>query len=85
MTVLINVLDGLSTEWVEGIGSILFAFQQHGARGKKEAACAWRWRSLSGAGDLVAMGTVGCQVAPTMFALFNPVTTSWSSTGATVV
>lgn len=36
VTVLTNAQDGLSIEWVEGIASTLFAFQQHGAPGKKE-------------------------------------------------
>ena len=34
VTVLTNAQDGLSTEWVEGIASILFAFQRPGAHGQ---------------------------------------------------
>ena len=81
VTVLTNAQDGLSTEWVEGIASILFAFQQHGAPGKKEAAWAGRWWSLWGASDLVPMGKVVCQVAPAMFVPFNAATTELVVTG----
>ena len=81
VTVLTNAQDGLSTEWVEGIASILFAFQQHGAPGKKEAAWAGRWWSLWGASDLVPMGKVVCQLAPAMFVPFNAATTELAVTG----
>lgn len=81
VTVLTNAQDGLSTEWVEGIASILFAFQQHGAPGKKEAAWAGRWWSLWGASDLVPMGKVVCQVVPAMFVPFNAATTELVVTG----
>ena len=81
VTVLTNAQDGLSTEWVEGIASILFAFQQHGAPGKKEAAWAGRWWSLWGASDLVPMGKVVCQVVRAMFVPFNAATTELVVTG----
>ena len=80
VTVLTNAQDGLSTEWVEGIASILGAFQQHGAPGTKEAAWAGRWWSLWGASDLVPMGKVVCQVAPAMFVPFNAATTELAVT-----
>ncbi|OGB08111.1 MAG: serine hydrolase [Burkholderiales bacterium RIFCSPHIGHO2_12_FULL_65_48] len=81
VTALTNAQDGLSTEWVDGIASILFAFQQHGAPAKKEAAWAGRWWSLWGATDLVPMGKLVCQVVPAMFVPFNAATTELAITG----
>ena len=81
LTVLTNAQDGMAYEWVDGVASILWAFQQHGAPGKKEAAWAGRWWSMWGASDLVPMGRVVCQVTPAMTTPFNGAQTELVVTG----
>jgi D-alanyl-D-alanine carboxypeptidase len=81
VTVLTNATDGLSYDWVDGIMSILSAFQRHGAPGKKEAAWNGRWWSMWGSNDLVPMGKVVCQVTPAMTVPFNDATTEFSISG----
>lgn len=81
VTVLTNAQDGMAHEWVDGIASVLSAFQQHGAPGRKEASWAGRWWSMWGAADLVPMGKVVCQVAPATPVPFNAATTELAITG----
>lgn len=66
VTVLCNANDGPAWLWVDGIMSIINAFKQHGAPGKREASWAGRWWNLWGASDLVPMGKVVCQVVPAL-------------------
>lgn len=81
ITVLCNALDGWSYAWVDGILSILSAFRQHGAPGRKQAAWNGRWWSMWGTTDLVAMGKVVCQVAPAMTVPFDSATTELQVSG----
>lgn len=81
VTVLTHAQDGLSWLWVDGILSILEAFQKHGAPGKREAAWAGRWWSMWGATDLVPMGRVVSAVVPAMFPPFDAATTECVPTG----
>ncbi|MBT2326032.1 beta-lactamase family protein [Variovorax paradoxus] len=81
VTVLCNAQDGGSYQWVDGIVSILSAFQRHGAPAKREAAWAGRWWSMWGASDLVPMGKVVCQVAPALSLPFDGATTEFRISG----
>ncbi|MEO7641376.1 MAG: serine hydrolase domain-containing protein, partial [Ramlibacter sp.] len=84
VTALSNAQDGMTWAWVDGIASILAAFQQHGAPGKREAQWSGRWWSLWGAVDLVPMGKTVCMVAPAMSPPFDPTTTECTVTGKDV-
>lgn len=81
VSVLTNAQDGLAYPWVDGIAGILFAFQQHGVPGRREASWAGRWWSIWGANDFVPMGRVVCQVAPAMPMPFHAATTELAVTG----
>lgn len=76
ITALCNAQDAPSYLWVDSIASILGAFQQHGAPGKREAQWGGRWWSIWGASDLVPMGKVVCQVAPALNPPFDGVATT---------
>ena len=81
ITVLCNSQDGWSYQWVDGIHSVLSAFQQHGAPARKHAAWSGRWWSMWGASDLVPMGKVVLQVAPAMSMPFDGTNTELSISG----
>lgn len=81
ITVLTHAQDGFAFDWVDGIASILAAFQQHGAPEKKLADWGGRWWTMWGASDLVPMGKVVCQVTPQMAVPFNAATTEFTVTG----
>ena len=84
ITVLCNAQDGLAYLWVDGIASILEAYQKHGAPGKREAAWAGRWWTMWGAVDLVPMGKLVFQVAPVMNPPFDAATSEGRVTGKDV-
>lgn len=84
ITVLCNAADGLSWLWVDGIASILEAFQKHGAPGQLEAAWTGRWWGLSQAVDLVPMGKIVAQVGPGLFPPFDAATSEGTVTGPDV-
>lgn len=71
LSVLCNAQDGMSYDWVDGIASILWAFRQYGAPGKRHADWDGRWWSMWGATDLVAMGDALRQVSPAMTRPFD--------------
>jgi D-alanyl-D-alanine carboxypeptidase len=81
ITVLCNALDGLSWAWVDGIASILSAFEQHGAPARGVADWRGRWWSMWGASDLVPMGKIVAQVVPAMLPPFDAGTTEIELTG----
>lgn len=81
ITVLCNAQDGPAYQWVDGIASILEAFQRHGAPGKRVAGWGGRWWTMWGASDLVPMGQVVCQVAPALNPPFDGATPECVITG----
>jgi D-alanyl-D-alanine carboxypeptidase len=81
VTVLCNAQDGPSYQWVDGIASILSAFQHHGAPARREAGWKGRWWSMWGASDLVPMGKVVCQVGPAMNPPFDGTNTEFAIAG----
>jgi len=81
ITVLTNALDGFAWVWVDGIASILSAFEQHGAPAKRLAPWRTRWWSLYGCTDLVPVGNTVFQVAPAMHPPFDANSTEMEITG----
>ncbi|MFZ4286431.1 serine hydrolase domain-containing protein [Variovorax sp. HJSM1_2] len=81
ISVLVHAQDGFPFDWVEGIASILAAFQQHGAPSKKLADWRGRWWNLWGASDLVPMGNIVCAIAPQMTVPFHAAITEITVTG----
>ena len=81
ITVLVHAQDGFPFDWVDGIASILAAFQQHGAPTKKVADWRGRWWTLWGPTDLVPMGNIVYAIAPQMTVPINAATTEFSVTG----
>jgi len=81
ITVLTNALDGFAWVWVDGIASILSAFEQHGAPAKRLVPWRTRWWSLYGCTDLVPVGETVFQVAPAMHPPFDANSTEMEITG----
>lgn len=81
ITVLCNAQDGLSWLWVEGIASILAAFQQHGAPAARLKAWRGRWWSPGGCTDVLPIGSRVMLVAPVMNPPFDGTTTEVEVTG----
>ena len=71
ISVVCHALDGLSSFWVDGVASILSAFQRHGAPSKRVADWVGRWGTMWGDADLVPMGERVFMIAPEMFTPFD--------------
>jgi D-alanyl-D-alanine carboxypeptidase len=81
ITVLCNSQDGFAYPWVDGIASILAAFEQNGAPSKRVAPWGGRWWNMWGAADLVPMGDVLVHVAPGLPLPFDGANTESVVTG----
>jgi len=81
ITVLTNAQDGFSWAWVDGIQSILSAFQERGAPAKRLASWRGDWWTAYGCTHLVPVGESVLQVSPAMHPPFDGTTTEFEITG----